>query len=285
MKLLRTRTELRAWREQVAPGQSVGFVPTMGALHEGHLSLVRDSHAMCDLTVVSVFVNPTQFGPGEDFNKYPRDFNRDRELLEIEGVDALFAPEPGEMYLGDASTAVLEKSVSTALCGAFRPGHFEGVATVVLKLFNLIQPQLAFFGQKDAQQCAVIERVVRDLDVPVTIVRGETVREGDGLAMSSRNAYLSPAHREKAPLIYKSLRLAAEAFARGERDAAKLASIGRAVLAADPEFRVQYWEVVHPTTLASLGEVGSAGALLAAAVYLGGTRLIDNLQTGPGFPE
>lgn len=275
MQVLRTVPELRAWRR--ARAGTVGFVPTMGALHEGHLSLVRMSRERCDSTIASIFVNPLQFGPNEDLSRYPRPFERDRELLEKEGCDALFAPDAATLYPPGASTYVVEETVSLPLCGEARPGHFRGVTTVVLKLFNLVQPDVAFFGQKDAQQCAVIERMARDLDVPVEIVRGATVREVDGLAMSSRNAYLAPAEREVAPLIYRALRAVAVARASGETDARRLEAAGRAVLAAEPRFRVQYFEARHPRTLELLERVSEDGALVACAAYLGTTRLIDNL--------
>jgi pantoate--beta-alanine ligase len=258
----------------------------MGALHEGHLSLVRLSRARCARTVASIFVNPLQFGPGEDLSRYPRPFERDRELLGREGVDALFAPEAESIYPADASTTVAESEVTAPLCGEHRPGHFRGVLTVVLKLFNLVRPDVAFFGQKDAQQCAAIERMVRDLDVPVELVRGPTVRESDGLAMSSRNAYLTPVERERAPLLHRSLLAARDAFARGERDRARLEALGRAVLAAEPAFRVQYWEIRDAATLARPADRVAGGELVAAAACLGRTRLIDNLvlpsRSGPG---
>lgn len=274
--ILRTVEELRAWRKSLAPGETLGFVPTMGALHEGHLSLARLSMGRCSKTLVSIFVNPLQFGPKEDLARYPRPFERDCELLGGIGVDAVFSPSVATMYPEGASTTVVEDTVSHPLCGAMRPGHFLGVTTVVLKLFNLVQPDVAFFGQKDAQQCAVIERMVRDLDLPVEIIRGEIVREPDGLAMSSRNVYLSPEEREKAPLIYRSLKAAAAAYERGERDACRLEELGREALELDPSFNVQYWEVRHPRTLEKLETVGPDGALLAVAAVLGTTRLIDN---------
>jgi pantoate--beta-alanine ligase len=278
MENLLNKASLRSWRESIPPHARVGFVPTMGALHEGHLSLVHASKKRCDLTVASIFVNPLQFGPKEDFANYPRTLERDRSLLEQAGVDVLFSPAETDLYAADASTYVVEESVSQPLCGQFRPGHFRGVATVVLKLFNLVQPHYAFFGQKDAQQCSVLERMVRDLDLPVTLILGETVREPDGLAMSSRNRYLSASDREKAALIHASLQAAARAFALGERNATELERIGRGVLERDGSFRIQYWEARHPASLHRLEKVSEAGALLAVAAYLGSTRLIDNLR-------
>lgn len=276
IEILRTPTEIREWRRKIGDGASVGFVPTMGALHAGHMSLVALSRAKAERTIVSIFVNPLQFGPNEDYAKYPRPFEKDYALLKAAGVDAVFVPEAEMLYRPDASTYVAEDRVSLPLCGAFRPGHFRGVATIVLKLFNLVQPTHAVFGQKDAQQCAVVERMVRDLDVPIEIVRGPIVREPDGLALSSRNLYLSAEERQAAPLIYQSLQAAKRAFAAGERNAAQLVAIGRAVLEAESRFRLQYWELRDPESLEPIERVGSGPALIAIAAYLGSTRLIDN---------
>ncbi len=253
----------------------------MGALHEGHVSLVHASRAECDLTIASIFLNPLQFGPNEDLSKYPRFFERDLECLQLAGAHVLFAPAADALYQPDASTTVVEDFVSAPLCGEFRRGHFRGVATVVLKLFNLVQPDVAYFGQKDAQQCAVIERMVRDLDVPVQIKRRTTVREADGLAMSSRNVYLSAEDRMRAPRIYLSLEAAKNAYDTGERSAAALSRIGREFLSRDSAFKIQYWEVCEPSTLASCVNIApGSSALLAVAAYLGSTRLIDNLIIG-----
>lgn len=279
-KVLRTISELRAWRNGLPAGARLGLVPTMGALHAGHISLMELARTHCDTVIASIFVNPLQFGPQEDLARYPRPIEKDIAMLEAAGVDALFLPEPGEVYPADNSTYVVEEAVSLPLCGALRPGHFRGVATVVLKLFNLTQPHFAFFGQKDAQQCAVIERMVRDLNVPVEIVRGAIVREEDGLAMSSRNVYLEPAQRLIAPLLYQSLLAASAAYEAGERDAGKLEAIGRAVLAGEPGINVQYWEVRDRRSLASLRAVDADGCLIALAAYLGKTRLIDNVTLG-----
>lgn len=283
-KILRTIAELRAWRKSLPPSATLGLVPTMGALHAGHVSLMELAKTRCDTVIVSIFVNPLQFGPKEDLARYPRPIEKDVALLEAAGVDALFLPEPGEVYPADNSTYVIEEAVSLPLCGALRPGHFRGVATVVLKLFNLTQPHVAFFGQKDAQQCAVIERMVRDLNVPIEIVRGAIVRESDGLAMSSRNAYLEPPERAIAPLLHQSLVAAAQAYDAGERDAEKLAAIGRAVLAREPGIDVQYWEVRDRHSLAPIETIGADGCLLALAAFVGRTRLIDNLCLGTGTP-
>jgi pantoate--beta-alanine ligase len=279
--ILRDKASLWAWRAKVTEGTRVGFVPTMGALHEGHMSLMAQARSEADVVIASIFVNPLQFGPNEDLSRYPRPIEADIEKLEAAGVDALFLPSVEDMYPAGASTLVEETMVSGPLCGAMRPGHFRGVTTVVLKLFNLVQPHVAVFGQKDAQQCAVIERMVRDLDVPVEIVRGAIVREGDGLALSSRNVYLAPEDRAAAPLIYKSLQAVAAAYAAGEHDAERLRSIGLKVLAQSDRIRPQYWDVRDPESLGAIAMVGARGALCAVAAHLGTTRLIDNLVIGP----
>lgn len=279
--ILRDKASLRAWRAKVTEGTRVGFVPTMGALHEGHMSLMAQARGVADVVVASIFVNPLQFGPNEDLSRYPRPIEADIAKLEAAGVDALFLPSVEDMYPEGASTLVEETMVSGPLCGAMRPGHFRGVTTVVLKLFNLVQPHVAVFGQKDAQQCAVIERMVRDLDMPVEIVRGAIVREADGLALSSRNVYLAPEDRAAAPLIHKSLQAVAAAYADGERDAEKLRSIGLKVLAQSERIRPQYWDVRDPESLGAITKVGARGALCAVAAHLGTTRLIDNLVIGP----
>jgi len=278
MTVLRTRAQLREFRASLPPHSRVGFVPTMGALHEGHLSLARQSLRDCDVTIVSIFVNPTQFAPHEDLSKYPRPLERDLELLKSAGVHAVFVPSVEEMYPKDASTFVVEEQVSGPLCGEFRPGHFRGVATVVTKLFNLVQPHRAYFGQKDAQQCAVLERVVRDLEIPVQLIRGETVRENDGLAMSSRNVYLSSEERKKAVKISESLSRVIDAYRLGERRVAELEKAGRDYLEADGSFRIQYLEVRDLETLQRAEMIPSGGAklIVAIAAYLGTTRLIDN---------
>jgi pantoate--beta-alanine ligase len=278
--ILRDKASLRAWRAKVTDGTRVGFVPTMGALHEGHMSLMAQARGVADVVVASIFVNPLQFGPNEDLSRYPRPIEADIEKLEAAGVDALFLPSVEDMYPEGASTLVEETMVSGPLCGAMRPGHFRGVTTVVLELFNLVQPHMAVFGQKDAQQCAVIERMVRDLDVPVEIVRGPIVREADGLALSSRNVYLAPEDRAAAPLIHQSLQTVAAAYAAGERDAEKLRSVGLKVLAQSDRIRPQYWDVRDPESLGAITTVGARGALCAVAAHLGTTRLIDNLVIG-----
>lgn len=279
--ILKDKAALRAWRAALPPGQKLGFVPTMGALHDGHISLMAQAREAADVVIASIFVNPLQFGPNEDLSRYPRPIEADIARLEAAGVDALFLPSVEDMYPPGASTFVEESMVSLPMCGAARPGHFRGVATVVLKLLNLVQPHVAVFGQKDTQQCAVIERMVRDLDVPVDILRGPIVREADGLALSSRNIYLSAEDRAAAPLIYKSLEAVETAYRAGETDAERLAAIGRGVLAASERIEVQYWDVRDPESLGVLTKVGARGALLAVAAFLGKTRLIDNRLLTP----
>jgi len=280
MQLLGTIEELRRWRsgQNNAP---VALVPTMGALHEGHLELMRGARAAVGAegkVIVSIFVNPTQFGPKEDFSKYPRDLKGDLEKCQSVNVDAAFAPQADEVYARDASLKVLETSLSQGLCGASRPGHFDGVCLVVLKLFNLVQPDMAIFGQKDYQQMAIIKRMVRDLNVPIRIIGHETIREWDGLAMSSRNLYLNPDERRQAPTIRKALLEARYLWQKGERHAEKLKHEFRRILTADaPLHRIDYIECVDRDTLAPLHEVEQNG-LLATAVFFGNTRLIDNLE-------
>jgi len=260
-------------------GQRLGFVPTMGALHEGHLSLVRAARASCDVVAASIFVNPTQFGPSEDLAKYPRSFERDRELLEREGVALLFAPSVDEMYPAGAVTWVTVEELSGKLDGRSRPGHFRGVTTVVAKLFHIVEPDAAFFGQKDAAQVAIIRRMVRDLNLPVEIAVCPIVREPDGLAMSSRNDYLSPEQRKQALALHRSLMRVKQLADAGERSAAKLADAGRAEFAGESSVRLDYFEIVNPDTLDLVEDV-SGGALAAVAAFVGTTRLIDNLLLG-----
>ena len=265
----------RASRAAKAAGKRVGFVPTMGALHEGHLSLVRSAKAQCDVVAASIFVNPTQFGPNEDFSKYPRAFERDRELFAKEGVELLFAPAVEEMYPAGAVTYVTVEGISERLCGKSRPGHFRGVTTVVCKLFNIVGPDIAFFGQKDAAQVAIIRRMVRDLDIPVEIAVCPIVREADGLAMSSRNTYLDLQQRKAALVLYRSLQKVKREFESGESNAAKLAEQGRKLFAQEPSVRLDYLEIVAPDNLEALDNIESS-ALVAVAAFLGATRLIDN---------
>jgi pantoate--beta-alanine ligase len=267
----------RAWRHK---GKRLGLVPTMGALHEGHLSLVRAAKARCEVVAASIFVNPTQFGPNEDFTKYPRSFEQDCALLEKENVDWVFAPSVEEMYPQEPVTYVTVEGLSDKLCGRSRPGHFRGVTTVVAKLFHIVEPQIALFGQKDAAQLAIIRRMVRDLNFPVEIVAGPTVREPDGLAMSSRNVYLDTGQRKSALALYRSLTVVQQIFKLGERNAAKLIAAGQEALAHDPAVRLAYFEIVDPDTLDPLNEIGDR-ALAAVAAFVGTTRLIDNVILAP----
>ncbi len=277
MKTVTTIDEVRAWRR--AEATSVGLVPTMGYLHEGHLSLVRRARSENTRVAASVFVNPTQFSPSEDLARYPRDLARDSRLLEGAGCDLVFAPAVEEMYRPGAETSVEVGSIAAPLEGARRPGHFRGVATVVLKLLNIFEPTRAYFGQKDAQQLAVIRRLVADLDVASTIVGCPTVREADGLAMSSRNSYLGPDERAAAPVLYRALLAAREAFAAGERDGGRLRAMLLNVLASERLARVDYVSVADPLTLRELDTVPGA-ALASLAIRFGTTRLIDNLLLG-----
>jgi pantoate--beta-alanine ligase len=260
-------------------GQRVGLVPTMGALHEGHLSLVRAARTQSDFVIVSIFVNPLQFGPKEDLSNYPRTFERDRALLEKEGVDLIFAPSDAEMYPRGAVTYVNVEGLSERLDGLSRPGHFRGVTTVVSKLFHIAEPDKAFFGQKDAAQVAIIKRMVRDLDMAVEIVVCPIVREPDGLAMSSRNAYLDPYQRKQALVLSRALNRVQELFEGGEREARLLIAAGEEVFRGEPAVRLDYVSVVDRDSLEPL-EQAESGALLAVAAYVGATRLIDNALLG-----
>jgi pantoate--beta-alanine ligase len=253
----------------------------MGALHDGHLSLVRAARARCDAVAVSIFVNPTQFGPQEDFSKYPRNLERDCELLERERVDAVFAPAVEEIYPAGAITWVTVENMSERLCGRSRPGHFRGVTTVVAKLFHIVEPDVAFFGQKDAAQVAIIRRMVRDLNFGVEIEVCPIVREPDGLALSSRNTYLNAEERKAALVLYRSLNRAQNLFDKGERDSQKLTSAGKQEFATEPAARLDYFEVVDPDSLEPIEKI-SASALIAVAGFVGRTRLIDNLVLTAG---
>jgi pantoate--beta-alanine ligase len=261
-------------------GKRLGFVPTMGALHEGHLSLVRASQSKCDVTAVSIFVNPLQFGPSEDLGKYPRTLQQDEQALQQLGVELLFVPSATEMYQPGALTHVVVEDLSSKLDGASRPGHFRGVTTVVAKLFEIVRPDYAFFGQKDAAQVAVLRRMVRDLDMDVHLVVCPIVRDRDGLALSSRNAYLTPERRRQALVLRRSLMRVQLAADQGERDAAKLAEIGRQVLAEESAARLDYFAIVDPDTLDPVADI-SRTALVAVAAYFGTTRLIDNTLLTP----
>ena len=270
----RTVTEFRAWRRMVVG--TVGVVPTMGYLHEGHLSLVRASNRDNARTAATIFVNPTQFAPNEDLARYPRDEGRDLTLLEAEGVDVVFAPSPDEMYPAGYGTYVGVEQLTDRLEGASRPTHFRGVTTVVLKLFNITQPDRAYFGRKDAQQLAVIRRMVRDLDLPVEIVGMPIFRDPDGLAMSSRNVNLTPEQRRAALVLSKSLRLAVALFNAGQRDATEIRASMQSLIAAEPLGVVDYVSVTDAGTLDELAAI-NAPALVSLAVRFGSTRLIDNV--------
>ncbi len=255
--------------------QTIGFVPTMGALHEGHLSLVRQSLKECHTTVVSIFVNPTQFGPNEDLEKYPRTLEEDRKKLEELHVDILFLPQEKDIYPPGYDTYVIQENLTRGLCGAHRPGHFRGVLTIVLKLFHIVRPHIAYFGQKDFQQSVVIRRMVRDFHLPVKIRVMPTVREPDGLAMSSRNKYLSPEDRKKALCLYESLCLAKKMVQEGERNAQKIKERVLQKLSQVDGAKVDYVEIVEPHNLRPVEEVRK-GAVMALAVWIGQARLIDN---------
>jgi pantoate--beta-alanine ligase len=276
MKIIKKVSDMRMLIKDLKKnGLTVGFVPTMGYLHDGHLSLVKNSKKENDFTIVSIFVNPTQFGPNEDLESYPRDFSRDSELLESLKVDCVFAPDVKEMYPNNFSTYVVPKDLTDVLCGARRPGHFRGVTTIVSKLFNIIQPDRAYFGQKDAQQFFVLKRMVRDLNFDIELRRIPIVREPDGLAMSSRNIYLTKEERKDAVLLYKSLKLAEEMIERGERDSKKIIFSMRSLISKSPHAKIDYVEIVDTTNLRPLDRI-SGEVLIALAVYFGKARLIDN---------
>ena len=277
MEIIHKAAAMQAWSEgERRNGMRIGFVPTMGYLHEGHLDLVRHARRVCDRVVVSIFVNPKQFGPKEDLAAYPRDTDRDLSLLRALDVDVVFTPEVDEIYPPGFQTRVEVTEVTKGLCGTYRPDFFPGVTTVVLKLFNLTLPHMAVFGEKDYQQLVTIKRMVRDLHLGVEVVGRPTVREPDGLAMSSRNAYLKPEERESARALSESLRLAQDLVARGIRDAREIIGQVSGHIESRPMTKVQYAVVVDRETMVDLAEV-RPGALLALAVFVGGTRLIDNV--------
>ena len=281
MIVIEAVSEMRRWGElQRRQNRRIVLVPTMGFLHDAHLSLVRDAKQRGDRVVVSIFVNPTQFVPGEDYESYPRDFARDRRLLENHAVDVLFHPSVEEIYPEGFATRVDVTDLSTRLCGAFRPGHFAGVATVVMKLFNIVGPQVAIFGRKDYQQLQIIRRLVEDLNLDIDIVGHSTVREPDGVAMSSRNAYLTPRERRAARCLFRSLRRAEKLVSRGERDAKTLVTAVEAVIAAEPLATMEYVSLCDPTSLHAVDRLDRA-AVLAIAVRIGRARLIDNTMIRP----
>ena len=262
-------------------GRTLGFVPTMGYLHEGHLALVREAKKTCQAVIVSIFVNPTQFGPQDDFDRYPRDSERDLRMLEEEGVDAVFMPSVPEIYPQGYVTYVTLKGLTDCLCGRSRPGHFDGVATVVTKLFNIVRPDKAFFGQKDGQQVLVVRKMVDDLNMEPEIVTVPTVREPDGLAMSSRNSYLRTEERKAAPVLFRGLRAAQAAFDNGERNPERLCRIVMDMLAREPLASVDYVEIRSLPNLEPV-KIITRPVLLAEAVYFSKTRLIDNIILDPG---
>lgn len=277
MKIVRSVAKMQEISRQArSGGLTVGFVPTMGFLHDGHLALVREARELSHMVVVSIFVNPTQFNNAEDFENYPSDEAADAAMLEEEGVDVLFMPAAAAVYPAGAATRVSVAGLADELCGRHRPGHFEGVATVVAALLNMVLPDLAVFGRKDFQQLQIVKRMVCDLHFPVRIVEGATVRERDGLAMSSRNARLSAEQREVAPVIHRALAAATEAFARGERRAAALAGAAGDVLSTCDALRVEYLEVVDPDRVVP-AEVADDRSVMAIAAWLGPVRLIDNV--------
>lgn len=281
MVIVEQISEMQRWSDaERRQGRRIALVPTMGALHEGHLSLVRDGKMRGDRVVVSLFVNPTQFAPQEDFAGYPRDFERDRRLLDAEGTDVLFHPAPQEMYPEGFDAEIEIRDLSAPLCGAVRPGHFKGVATVVAKLFNIVRPHVAIFGCKDYQQLQIIRRLAQDFNFDIEIVGHPTVREGDGLAMSSRNAYLNPEERKAALCLYRSLRHAEEMVRRGERCGAAIVDAVRGEIAREPLARVEYATLCDPESLREVERVEET-ALLALAVRIGKARLIDNIILKP----
>ncbi|MBI2831706.1 MAG: pantoate--beta-alanine ligase [Chloroflexi bacterium] len=274
MKVIQTIAEMRKLRQRLL--EPVGFVPTMGYLHEGHLTLVRKAKEKNASAVVSIFVNPTQFGPQEDFEKYPRDTERDLAMLKTAKTDAVFMPSAEEMYPANSVTWVDVKKITEHLEGAARPGHFRGVATVVAKLFNIVQPDRAYFGQKDAQQVLVVKRMVADLNMNIEVIAVPTVREPDGLAMSSRNIYLNPEQRKAATVLYRALNHVLELWSEGERNPARLRRHMLDVLRSEPLAVVEYVSVADPETLEEM-ETAKPGGLVSMAVRVGKTRLIDNM--------
>ncbi|HNX91283.1 MAG TPA: pantoate--beta-alanine ligase [Candidatus Omnitrophota bacterium] len=278
MKIIRNVNEMKAYSRAVhKKGGTIGFVPTMGYLHEGHMSLVRAARKDCDRTVVSIFVNPTQFGPKEDLKKYPRDMDRDVKMLTKEKADVVFVPETDEIYPENFATYVeVSGPIVSGMCGASRPGHFKGVATVVTKLFNIVCPDISYFGQKDAQQAAVIKRMVRDLDLETRVKVMPIVRETDGLAMSSRNKYLSPEERARAVNIHRALNNAKDMIKRGERSAKKIKNNINSILKKN-KIKTDYIELADRDSMSPLDVLEKGKTIIAVAAYVGKTRLIDNV--------
>jgi pantoate--beta-alanine ligase len=282
MEIIRTISWMKETIEQArAENHVIGFIPTMGALHEGHLSLIRQARERCSRVYASIFLNPTQFGPNEDLSKYPRTFAVDAEKLAAAGVDVLFAPDSKEIYPSGFRTYVNVEGLSEKLEGKSRPGHFRGVATVVLKLFEVVQPQFAFFGRKDAQQVRILQQMTSDLNLNVEIVVCQIVREPDGLALSSRNTYLSPEERGAATTLYRALDEARREVAAGTRDAFQIQSTIHKVLSGEPRARLDYVEIVDRETFEPVARLGARSVYVLLAVYVGKTRLIDNLLIEP----
>ena len=276
MKIFRTVKEMQAFsREQKKAGKVIGLVPTMGALHEGHLTLMRTAKAACDVVIASVFVNPTQFGPNEDFEAYPRDLNKDAALCEEAGADLIFHPEPEEMYPDGFCSSVNMTGLTDALCGKSRPIHFQGVCTVVSKLFNIAAPDNAYFGEKDAQQLAIIKRMVKDLNFDIKITGCPIIREEDGLAKSSRNTYLNPEERQAALVLSKAVKCGRSLVEGGEKDSAVILKEMKSIIENEPLARIDYVEIVDMNTMKNIDKV-KGDVLCAMAVYIGKTRLIDN---------
>lgn len=282
MQILTTQAHMQqAAHDLRRQSRRIGFVPTMGNLHEGHLSLIRLARQHADTVVVSIFVNPTQFGPTEDYAAYPRTLDADLALCRQEGVHLIYHPPVAEIYPPDASVTLAETALAQTLCGAARPGHFNGVCTVVAILFNTIRPHLAVFGQKDAQQLRIIRRMVRDLAYPIQILAGPTIREPDGLALSSRNRYLTPPQRAQATVLHRALTLAQANFAQGQRDPRQLENDMRQLIQQAPDARIDYISIVDDQTLAPLTAPITRPALAALAVWIGSPRLIDNTTLPP----
>ncbi|MDD4894265.1 MAG: pantoate--beta-alanine ligase [Candidatus Omnitrophica bacterium] len=281
MKVIRSIRSMADFsRNAHIKGKTIGFVPTMGALHEGHLSLIRQARKENDVVVVSVFVNPVQFGPKEDYKHYPRNLKRDTELSRKSGADIVFYPDAGDMYFFNHKTYIEVCGLSGYLCGKFRPGHFKGVATVVAKLFNIINPDTSYFGQKDAQQAIVIKKMVEDLNIPVRIKVMPTVREKDGLAMSSRNKYLDKKERADAAVLYQALRMARDLISHGVTDSLSIIRKMRQLISSKKSARIQYISIVNPVDLSGVNTIKER-VLIALSVYIGKTRLIDNIVVSP----
>jgi pantoate--beta-alanine ligase len=282
--LVSSVSEIRQRLNQVRrAGKRIGLVPTMGALHAGHAAVMECARSECDFVVVSIFVNPLQFGPTEDYQRYPRPLEKDMALCAEKGTDLIFAPETSDMYAAPQLAFVEVTRLGEHLCGAFRPGHFRGVATVVLKLFNIVQPDAAYFGEKDYQQLCIIRRMVSDFNLDLKIVPVSTVREPDGLALSSRNIYLEPSQRAAAPLLFRTLTAARKLIESGETESGKIKAAAARLLAADPQIRIEYFEIVDSAEVQPIATI-SGSVRIAAAIWIGKTRLIDNVDA-TGVPH